>query len=391
MEGGGPGDLGEGERQHRQIDAREPHAEPAEDHAGDAGEEGREGERRQHRHAQPLHRQRRAIGAEAEIGGVAEGGHAAGTHHEVQRGREQREDRELGQRQQPVIGDDEGRHQQHGERGEADQLDGVARRQQQRLDRTMRMGAADRALAHQAIGLDHEDDGHHQEDQHQRDLREDQDAEGVDDADQHGGEIGAGDAAEPADDHDDEGLRDHREVHVQVHRLARELQRAAERGEAGAEGEDRGEEQALVDAERADHLAVLRRGPHQRAPARLLEQEPEQAEHDRPDHDQEELIGREAAAHQHDKALEAGRARAELVLRPPDAERDVLHHQHQAESGEQLEQLRRLVDPAQDDDLHERAECRDDDSRQQPSEEPHGQTHAVVAPTEVTTKVFRRS
>ena len=152
---------------------------------------------------------------------------------------------------------------------------------------------------------------------------------------------------------------------MQVHRLARELQGAAERGKAGAEGEDRGEEQALVDAERADHLAVLRRGAHQRAPARLLEQEPEQAEHDRPDDDQEELVAREAAAHQHDEALEAGRARPELVLRPPDAERDVLHHQHEAEGGEQLEQLRRLVDPAQDHDLDERAERRDDDSRQQ--------------------------
>ena len=105
-----------------------------------------------------------------------------------------------------MIGDDEGGKQQHGERREPDQLDVRAGGQQQRLDRAMGMGAADRTFAHQAIGLDHQHDRHHQEDQHQRDLREDQDAEGVDDADQHRGEIGAGDAAEPADHHDDEGL-----------------------------------------------------------------------------------------------------------------------------------------------------------------------------------------
>ncbi len=176
------------------------------------------------------------------------------------------------------------------------------------------------------------------------------------DADQHGGEIGAGDAAEPADDDHDEGLRDHRQVHVQRHRLARQLQRATQAGEHRTEGEDRGEEQALVDAERADHLAVLRRGPHQRAPARLLEQKPQDQKHHRPDRDEEQLIGREAVAEDHDEALEAGRTRADLVLRPPDRQRHVLQHQHDAEGREQLEQLRRLVDPPEDQHLDDDAD-----------------------------------
>ena len=52
----------------------------------------------------------------------------------------------------------------------------------------------------------------------------------------------------------------------------------------------------LVDAERADHLAVLRGGAHQRAPARAREQQPDQAEHHRADDDQEQVVGGKAAA-----------------------------------------------------------------------------------------------
>ena len=185
------------------------------------------------------------------------------------------------------------------------------------------------------------------------------------DADQHGGEIGPRDAAEPADDHHDEGLGDHRHVHMQVHRLARKLERPAEPGQHRAEGEDRGEEQALVDAERPDHLAVLRRGPDQRAPARLLEQEPEQPEHHRADRDQEELISREAVVEQDDEAPETRRARPELVLRPPARQRQILQHEHDAEGRQQLEKLGRLIDPAQDRHLDRNADQPDQHRCQQ--------------------------
>ena len=47
-------------------------------------------------------------------------------------------------------------------------------------------------------------------------------------------------------------------------------------GQGGAEEQRAGEQQRLVDAERADHLAILRRGPHQHAEARPVHQQPEQ-------------------------------------------------------------------------------------------------------------------
>jgi hypothetical protein len=72
---------------------------------------------------------------------------------------------------------------------------------------------------------------------------------------------------EPADDHDHERLDQDRHVHLQVYRLARNLQRAGEAGEAGPERKDRGEEQRLVESERARCFAILRRGPHPDAPA----------------------------------------------------------------------------------------------------------------------------
>ena len=61
-----------------------------------------------------------------------------------------------------------------------------------------------------------------------------------------------------------------------MHRVARDLQRAAERGEKDAEREHAGEQPFLIDAERRHHVAVLRRGAHQHAPARALEQQPQQ-------------------------------------------------------------------------------------------------------------------
>ncbi len=53
------------------------------------------------------------------------------------------------------------------------------------------------------------------------------------------------------------------QIEAEARRLAGELERAAKAGEAGAEREHRGEQQRLVHPERGDHLAILRRRPHQ--------------------------------------------------------------------------------------------------------------------------------
>ena len=53
------------------------------------------------------------------------------------------------------------------------------------------------------------------------------------------------------------------------------------------------------------------------------------------------------AAENFDSAGEAWRARAQQVLRPPQLQHGVADDQHQREGGEQLEQLGRAVDAAQ--------------------------------------------
>ena len=62
--------------------------------------------------------------------------------------------------------------------------------------------------------------------------------------------------------------------------------RAAKAGQYRTGEEHGSEELGLVNAQRAHHLAVLGRRPHQRPPARTGEQQPEDRQHDRTDGDQ---------------------------------------------------------------------------------------------------------
>ena len=191
----------------------------------------------------------------------------------------------------------------------------------------------------------------------------DENAEGVEFGDQHGGDEGADDAAEPADHHHHEHVDDDAQIQRVMHRVARDLQRAAERCEKDAERKHAGEQPFLIDAERRHHVAVLRRRAHQHAPARALEQQPEPAEHDRTERDQEQVIARDVLAEEIDRALEARRAAAEQIVRPPDQHHDILDHQGQAEGREQLEQFRRMIDPPQQHHLDQHADDGDDQRR----------------------------
>ena len=152
-----------------------------------------------------------------------------------------------------------------------------------------------------------------------------------------------------------------------MHGIARDLQRAAEGREKDAKRKHAGEQPFLIDAERRHHVAVLRRRAHQHAPARALEQQPEHAEHDRTERDQEQIVARDVLAEEIDRALEAGRAAAEQIVRSPDQHDDILDHQGQAEGCQQLEQFRRMVDPPQQHHLDQHADDghdqrRDDDA-----------------------------
>ncbi len=144
------------------------------------------------------------------------------------------------------------------------------------------------------------------------------DAKRLDLGDDDGGEIRAGDRAHAADHHHHECITDHGEIHRQIGRLACELQRAAKSGQERAAGEHRRKQQRLVDAERADHLAVLGGGADQAAETGLGQQQIDQQQHDRADNEQEQVIGREAPVEDFDRAAQSRRARPEQVLVAPD-------------------------------------------------------------------------
>ena len=145
-----------------------------------------------------------------------------------------------------------------------------------------------------------------------------------------------------------------------MHGVPRDLQCAAEGCEKDAEREHAGEQPFLIDAERRHHVAVLRRGAHQHAPARALEQQPEPAEHDWTKRNQEQIVARDILAEEIDRAPEAGRAAAEQIVRSPDQHHNILDHQSEAEGREQLEQFRRMIDPPQQHHLDQHADGGDD-------------------------------
>ena len=145
--------------------------------------------------------------------------------------------------------------------------------------------------------------------------------------------------------------------------IARNLQRAAKRREEDAERKHASEQPFLIDAQRRHHVAVLGRGAHQHAPSRALEHQPENAEHDGPEHDQEQVVARDVLAKETDRALEPRRTRADQVARSPSPHHEVFNHQREAEGREQLEQLRRMIDPPQQDHLDDHADDRDDQRR----------------------------
>ena len=195
----------------------------------------------------------------------------------------------------------------------------------------------------EAVRPHRENDAHHEEDEHEGDLGQEEDAEGLNDADEHRGHIGADEAPEAADHDDDEGLDDDRHIHVEVHGFARKLQRAAEARERRAKEEDAREQSPLIDAERGHHLAILCRGAREKAKARAAKEEPQAAEQEGADRDEEQLIDRKAAREDGDDAGEPRCAWAEKILGSPDRERHILDDQHDAESGKERIELGRAA------------------------------------------------
>ena len=115
LEGGGPQDLRHGQRQHGQVDAGQAHAEPAEHQRAQRRGQRPQQQRGLHRQRAELEQQRRAVGAQAEPGGVAETGHAGQPGQEMQAGGEQRGDQDFGQQDgqvRPLLAQQRRRDQQ---------------------------------------------------------------------------------------------------------------------------------------------------------------------------------------------------------------------------------------------------------------------------------------
>ncbi len=119
-----------------------------------------------------------------------------------------------------------------------------------------------------------------------------------------------------------------------IDRVARRFERAAEASEQRAEREDAGEQPFLIDAERGDHVPVLRRRAHQHAPAGAMQDEPKKPEHDRTQNDQKEIVRGKPLSDHHDRARKSRSARREQVVGSPDQEHEVLDDQGRAESRE---------------------------------------------------------
>ena len=115
-----PGDLGEGKRQHGEIDAGEAHAEPAEDERAGESQKHSSGDRRLHAEPERFQRDRRAIGAEAEIGGVTEGGETPVREQKMQARRIEHEDEHFRRDAKDIIASDE-RQKRRGREGENDE------------------------------------------------------------------------------------------------------------------------------------------------------------------------------------------------------------------------------------------------------------------------------
>ncbi|MNV24002.1 hypothetical protein D3C71_1150450 [compost metagenome] len=303
--------------------------------------------------------------------------HARRAHDEVQAGRKQRGNQQVDHQHREIWRARRQQRQQHqrNHQRRATELEPALGLAQRRLGQA---GVAAHALrlAHEAPGAPDQHHGHHQKLHHQRELGErhaetedvhhaQPDADGLDFGDQQGRDISARNGAHAAHHDHHKRCADGVEVHLQRGGFARQLQRTAQARQQRAQSKHRREQPGLVHAQGADHFAVLRSSAHQRAPACAGEQQPQEAQHHRAHDDQKQVIRRELPPQDVDRARQPRRARAQQFFRPPEPQRSVLDDQHQRKRGQQLEQLGRLVDAAQQHHLHQSAQRPHHPRRQQ--------------------------
>ena len=253
-------------------------------------------------------RQCAGVGADAEIRGVPERRDAAGAGDQAQARGEQRRDQDVDRQHQCVLV--AGERQQRCDRDEDARGEGVPPRRpgdQRALDRYRRRRGHRRRRTEQPGGTNEQHQRHDDEFDDERELRHRQrragdahvaggDAQCLGDADDDRGDERAGYRAQTAQYGDDERIGDHREVHAEIGRLARQRQRTRQAGEERTQREHRRVEPRLVDAERGGEHAILGRRAHEQAEARSSHQQRQRDQHDRPDREQEHVVLRDGAS-----------------------------------------------------------------------------------------------
>ena len=186
-----PHDLRERQRQHREIDAGQPHHQAAEQQRRDARRDGRRHQPDHHGCGEVARQQAGRIGAHVEPCRMPEARHPARAHHEMQAGGEQHQHQRLRQHRQRV-GAEHGRRTDRAGQGDGTQ---PAQRGHGRADHGDRPAAGPRLglrAPQQAVRADRQHGRHDGEHQHQRGLRHQRQPEALQQRDQQRREVGAG-------------------------------------------------------------------------------------------------------------------------------------------------------------------------------------------------------
>ena len=99
-----------------------------------------------------------------------------------------------------------------------------------------------------------------------------------------------------------------------------------------------------------------------------MEEEPYRGKDGGADDDERKVVVRDVLAEDAGGSPETRRAWPEQLLRAPDGVGRILYEQHEPERGDELEQLRRLVDAPENENLEDAAEDGDCDGREQHAE-----------------------
>ncbi len=196
--------------------------------------------------------------------------------------------------------------------------------------------------------------------QHQAEQRRQQEAaERVCEANQNGPDQRPLDRTDAPDDDDDESEDQHRLAHADLHRLDGADHRARKAGQRRAEREDQRVEAGNVDAESADHLAIVLACTNANSDARVRNHRKQPGGDCKPDDDDGETIKRIGnAERQRHRAAKPGRNLQVQRQRTEQVARAFREDQDKRERRQHLVEMVAIVEPPDHGHLDDRADQR---------------------------------